>query len=157
MCNSVPAELTAHLIISAMRSALLVLFVVLLGGCVSSAAAQKCFDYGPTVSLSGKLTSKVFPGPPNYESIRKGDQKETAIILVLTHPICTTTKDPANYGDPESGQRSIQLVITKDGDWPVIRRLIGKRATVTGTLFHWNTGHHHTRVLIDVSQLRAAT
>ena len=122
-----------------------------------SVAGQKCFEYGTTVSLTGKLTSKIFPGPPNYESIRNGDQKETAIILILTRPICTTSKDPASHGDPESGQRDIQLVISKDENWRTIRRLMRKRATVSGTLFHWNTGHHHTKVLMDVSQVRAAT
>ena len=139
-----------------MRSGFLVM-LVLMGGCIFSVPAQKCFACGPTVTLTGKLTSKVFPGPPNYESIRKGDAKETAILLVLSHPICTSTNDPVTYGDPEKGQGQIQLVITKDGDWPIIRRLMGKRAAVSGALFHWSTGHHHTSVLIDVSQVRAVT
>ncbi len=131
--------------------------VLLMADSFYSASAQKCFEYdGPTVTLTGKLTSKVFPGPPNYESIRKGDQKETATILIVTRPICTTTKDPESHGDPERGQRAIQLVVLKHEIWPIIRRLMGKRATVSGTLFHWNTGHHHTKVLMEVAQVRAA-
>jgi Domain of unknown function (DUF4431) len=31
-----------------------------------------------------------------------------------------------------------------------VRRLMGKRVTVTGKLFHAITGHHRTKVLIEV-------
>jgi len=134
---------------------LAILFLVLLGA-ISTAAAQKCFEYGPTVSLSGKLSSKVVPGRPNYSSIRKGDQKEMLILVTLTQPICTTGNDPAGIDVPEKGLRDIQLAISKAENWPVIRRLIGKRVTVSGTLFHAHTGHHRTKVLLDVSQVRAA-
>ena len=140
-----------------MRIPLLATVFLLAVGAFSAATAQKCFEYGPTVSLTGKLSSKIVPGPPNYSSIRKGDQKETLILVTLTQPICTTGNDPAGIDVPETGLRDIQLSISKDNDWPVIRRLIGKRVTVSGTLFHAHTGHHRTKVLMDVSQVRAAT
>jgi hypothetical protein len=89
-------------------------------------------------------------------SIRKGDRKETAILLTLAEPLCTNGNDPAGIDVAESGLSDIQLVITKDEEWPIIRRFIGKRATVSGTLFHSHTGHHRTRVLLDVSQIHAA-
>jgi len=135
----------------------LAIVIVVISGCVSSAAAQKCFEYGPPVTFTGKLLSKIAPGPPNYESIRKGDQKETVILLTLAQPFCTTGNDPAGVDVPEKGLRDLQLAITKDEDWPAIRRLKGKRVTVSGTLFHAHTGHHRTRVLMSVTQVRAAT
>ncbi len=122
----------------------------------SSAVAQKCFEYGPTVALTGKVSSRVFPGPPNYSSIRKGDQKETLILLTLTKPICTSGDDPAGVDVPEKGVLDLQLAITKDEDWAAIRRLIGKRATVNGILFHGHTAHHRTRLLMSVLQVSAA-
>jgi len=140
-----------------MRFPFLAIVFLLVPGSYSSAAAQKCLEYGPTVAVTGKLSSRIFPGPPNYMSIRKGDQKETVILLTLTQPVCTTGNDPAGIDVPEKGLRNIQLAITKDEDWPVIRRLLGKRVTVSGTLFHAHTGHHRTKVLMDVSQVRAAT
>jgi len=88
--------------------------------------------------------------------MRKGDRRETAILLTLTEPICTNGSGPAGIDVPESGLRDLQLVIAKDEEWPTIRRLIGKRAKVSGTLFHAHTGHHRTRVLLDVSQIRAS-
>ena len=103
--------------------------------------------------MTGTLHRKVFPGPPNYESIKSGDRKETALLLKLAASTCTTGND--DFGGPESDIREVQLVIRKDEDWKIVRRLIGKRAKVTGTLFHAHTGHHRTRVLIDVANIRS--
>jgi hypothetical protein len=128
-----------------------------MAGVSHSALAQKCSAYGPTVTLTGKLSSKIIPGPPNYTSIRQGDQKETVLLLTLAKAFCTTGNDPAGIDVPETGVRDLQLAVTKDGDWPFIRRLIGKRVTVTGTLFHAHTGHHRTKVLLDVAEVRAAS
>lgn len=49
----------------------------------------------------------------------------------------------------------MQLVVTKSADWKTIRRQMGKRVLVTGTLFHAITGHHRTKVLIDVASIHA--
>lgn len=119
-----------------------------------SARGQRCLEYGPTVTLTGTLRSQVFPGPPNFESIKRGDLKETALLLALTKPACVNGDDPANQEIAESDIRRMQLVVRNNADWKIVRRLMGKRAVVTGTLFHWETGHHHTKVLIDVTSIR---
>jgi hypothetical protein len=133
---------------------LMTLLLLLAGFCVS-ANGQKCSEYGPNVSLTGTLRSHVFPGPPNYESIRRGDRKETAIILTLMARACTTGSDP-RFDIPETNIREMQLVVTKDAHWETIHRLMGKRVIVTGTLFHAHTGHHRRKVIIDVANIRAA-
>jgi hypothetical protein len=133
----------------------MIVFLLLLGLC-TTANAQKCLEYGPALSLTGTLRSQVFAGPPNYESIKRGDRKETAIILTLVVVACTTGNDPAGVDIPETRIREMQLVVTKNADWKTVRRLMGKRAIVTGTLFHAHTGHHRTKVLIDVTDIRAA-
>ena len=122
--------------------------------CVS-ANAQRCLKYGPTVTVAGTLRSQVFAGPPNYESIRRGDRKETAVILTLDAPICVTGGDTSDVLEtPESGVRKIQLVVTKAAPWRTIRRLKNKRAIVTGTLFHGHSGYHQTDILIQVKTIR---
>jgi hypothetical protein len=130
--------------------------LLLLVGFCASASGQKCLEYDPTVSLSGTLRSQVFPGPPNYESIKRGDRKETAIILTLVARACTTGSDPQGFDVPETSLREMQLVVTKDAHWKTVRRLMGKRAIVTGTLFHAHTGHQRTKGLVDVANIRAA-
>ncbi|MCA1602927.1 MAG: hypothetical protein LC776_15275, partial [Acidobacteria bacterium] len=117
-----------------MRERLLLTTFLLLVGFCASASGQKCLEYGPTVSLKGTLRSQMFPGPPNYDSIKRGDRKETAIILQLAARACTTGNDPQGLDVPETGLREMQLVVRKEAHWKIIRRLIGKRAIVTGTL-----------------------
>ena len=120
-----------------------------------NAGAQQCLEYGPTVSLSGTMRSKVFPGPPNYESIKRGDRRETAIILSLATPTCTNPGDPANIVDvAETDIRDVQLVITKPSDWKLVKRLLGKPVVLTGTLFHSHTGHHRTKLLLTVADIK---
>jgi hypothetical protein len=133
---------------------LLLLAFALLIALSASASAQQCLEYGPIVSLSGMLRSQVFPGPPNYESIKRGDRAETAIILTLRRPICTTTKTPDDVYLPDTDIHNVQLVLTKPSDWKLVKRLLGKRVLVTGTLFHSHTGHHHTKVLVSVDELK---
>ena len=143
--------------VSSMRIQQLAAALLIVAASCWPASAQQCLKYGPTVvSLTGTLRSQTFPGPPNYESIKRGDRKETAIILTLVARTCTTGNDPQGVDVPETGIREVQLVVTKDAHWRIVRRLLGKRAKVAGTLFHAFAGHHRTKVLIDVSSIRAA-
>lgn len=129
-------------------------FALLIGLSASASAQQECLEYGPTVTLSGKLSSRAFPGPPNYQSIERGDRAETAIILLLAAPTCTTNKTTDDIDVPETDIRELQLVLSKPSDRKLAKRLLGKPALVTGTLFHSHTGHHRTRVLLDVTELK---
>jgi len=121
------------------------------------ATSAQCLNYWPAViTITGTLRAQIFPGPPNYESIKRGDRKERAIILTLRAPKCTTGGDPRNFDDPETNVREMQLVVTKSAHWKTVERRLGKRVVVTGTLYHGFNGHHRTRVLIDVTSIRAA-
>ncbi len=139
------------------RSLIFLSFVLFIAN--SSAIAQKCLNYGPTVSLTGTLTSHVFPGPPNYESIKRGDSKETAIILKLDASMCTTDDGLNGFNVSVANIREMQLAIYNDDkkindqEWKVVHERIGKRVVVTGTLYGAHTGHHRTKVLIDVSHI----
>jgi hypothetical protein len=54
----------------------------------SHAAAAQCLEYEPKiVRLSGVLVRETYPGRPNYESIKKGDETETIWVLRLKQPM----------------------------------------------------------------------
>lgn len=129
-------------------------FLLLTLGLCASANAQRCLDYGPTVTLTGTLRSQVFAGPPNFESLKRGDRKETALILSLTTPNCVVGRNPKDLEISVAGIRKMQLVVTNDTHWKTIRRLKGKRAVVSGTLFYRHSGFHQTKVLIGVTGIR---
>lgn len=79
-----------------------------------------------------------------------------AWLLTLCQDICTAGNDSQGFDVPETRVREVQLVITNDAHWKTARQLIGKHAIVAGALFHAFTGHHRTKVLMDVSNIRAA-
>ena len=126
------------------------LFALILFLFPAAAAAQDCFSYDTDgVQLSGNISKKTFPGPPNYESIKKGDQPETYWVLHLAKPVCTTA---GGDNDAESNVTDLQLVLTQK-QYALYRKYVGgrTRVTITGRLSHAITGHHHTPVMMEVT------
>lgn len=114
------------------------------------AHAADCLHYaGAPLTLTGTVTPKSFYGPPNFGESPKTDSREVQAVLVLPQPICVTA-NPQTWDDAESGQRQITLVPPKGVNFQHFK---GKAVMVTGTLFHATTAHHHTAVLMDVTQI----
>lgn len=103
--------------------ALLVWLILLFGSGFSSTGRlpQDCHSSDPaTVTLKGKMIRQTFAGPPNYESIKKGDSPETYWILQLTSPICV------NGEEAETNVSDIQLVFLDGKQYVRYRGLLGK-------------------------------
>ncbi|HSE16279.1 MAG TPA: DUF4431 domain-containing protein [Pyrinomonadaceae bacterium] len=114
-------------------------------------APQSCLSYEPdTVSLKGKIKRRTFAGPPNYESVAKGDRPERMWVLHLSRPICVSASGDRQE---EKNVSDLQLVFKGAEDYRRYRSFVGKRATVDGTLFHAQTGHHYTPVLLTVTRI----
>lgn len=114
-----------------------------------------CLSYEPSVvQLNGKIVRKIFPGPPNYESIERGDKAEQVWLLVLTQPICVEQdKEDPDLNPAQKDVRQIQLVFGDSGAFEKYRGLPSTKVTATGTLFGGHTGHHRTPVLLTVKTL----
>lgn len=131
------------------------LFIVLLllfVPTVYASAQGNCFSYEPEMAkLRGTITRKTFPGPPNYESIRKGDKPETYFILHLLKPICTIA---SGDNEAEKDVREIQLILTQE-QYARYKKIVGGRVPVIlpGKLSHAISGHHHTPVLMEVMDI----
>lgn len=112
----------------------------------------KCLNYGNNVALSGKLQRVTFAGPPNYESVSKGDRPEVAFVIDLPESVCVE-KDEMQ--DAEKGVQTVQLVFTEgEKEYERYKPFLGRKVEVTGKLFHAQTGHHHTSVLIEVTGMK---
>jgi hypothetical protein len=119
---------------------------------MSGPVRAQCLDYEPkVVNLSGTLVRQTFPGPPNYQSIARGDKAETFWILRLRKPVCVNVAD--HFDIHEEGQKQIQLVL-EPKQYKQFRRLLGKRVTATGSLFHAHTAHHRKPLLFTTSEIR---
>ena len=74
-------------------------------------AAQGCLTYEPNaVALHGRIGRHTFAGPPNYESVAKGDEAEHVWVLHLAKPICV---DASSDWEREGSASDIQLVFPK--------------------------------------------
>lgn len=129
--------------------------LLVLAGTYASAHAQDCLSYDPaTVELTGSVIRRTMPGPPNYESVRKGDRPEIVSILRLARPVCVTgNTDDINV--PEQNVTDLQLVLDEK-QFARVRELTGRnvRVAARGKLFHAHTAHHRTNVLLAVETLR---
>ena len=117
-----------------------------------SASAQNCLSYDADgVELTGTISKKTFPGPPNYESIKKGDKPETYWVMHLAQTICTTA---SGDNDAEKDVTDLQLILTQK-QYALYRKFVGgkSRVTITGKLSHAITGHHHTPVMMEVTSI----
>ena len=114
-----------------------------------------CLSYEPaSVTLTGRVSLRVFPGRPNYESIKEGDEPEPAWLLRLAKPICVTLDGKDEFNVAVDDVSVIHLVL-QGKQFSQLRRLKRKGAvTLTGKLFHAFTGHHHADVLMRVSSMK---
>ena len=125
-------------------------------GLSAAAGAETWVSYEPaTVTLTGKISRRVFPGPPNYESVKKGDAPEVAWLLRLERPVSVKAKQGDEFNQTRRNVRDLQLALGPD-DFKRYRSLLGKRVAVSGQLFGAHTGHHHTAVLLQVKSLKTA-
>ena len=124
---------------------------------LSLSASEPCLKYEPeVVELVGTMKRHVFPGPPNFESVIGGDTPENYWVLHLLKPICVvpTESDTHGINEPETGVNQLQL---NQIDYKGSKHLLGKRVKVKGRLLHAITGHHHTKVMLEVISVEPAT
>src|SRR5260221_12277366 len=101
--------------------------------CINASANTFGIDLKQTDTLSfeGTLNYRIFPVPPNYEDVRKGDTPETTYILKLEEPICATGNEFVDQDVkfdriqifPESGKAGQAL-------WRVLRGAYWRRIVV---------------------------
>ena len=113
-------------------------------------AAPACLPYGPVpVTLHGTVQRVKAYGPPGFGETPRQDSREDFDGLKLDQPLCTIA-DARGTQDAEANIPLLQMLF--DQGHPALRP--GQRIVVTGTLFHADTGHHHTSVLIEVASLQ---
>jgi hypothetical protein len=122
---------------------------------LATPAYADCLTYTGPVELAGTLTRRTFPGPPNYESVARGDRPETTWLLRLDQPACVAAdaSDDAGFNVAVASVQDIQLAVTPE-QFQRYRDRVGRRVSLAGTLFGAETGHHHTPVLLGEVQFR---
>jgi hypothetical protein len=117
-------------------------------------ALGQCLKTEPNpVRLEGVVYPKEFPGRPNFQSIREGDERMRYWILRLNKATCVEGDDFDNTRT--RNVRDIQLVFADDSFYKKYRALVKRRSQfrVDGTLFHQQSGYHVTKILVSVKDL----
>lgn len=114
--------------------------------------AAPCLPMAGDQALTGRLVRRTFPGPPNFESVRRGDRPETYWLLRLDRPICVQADADRDVVRPI---REVQLLLGAE-DFVRDRRLVGHRVIARGAFMDAISGHHHTDVLLEQVTLTPA-
>ena len=112
-----------------------------------------CLRYEPdTVAIAGVLTRRTFPGRPNYESVKEGDEPETGFYLEAPLPVCTTAS-PDSANDNNGSLHDIRLIqpVLDSAGYARLKPRLGRQVTLRGTLVAAFTGHHHAPLLMRVT------
>jgi len=128
---------------------ILALVLLLTAASWSGSLAAHCLYYGD-VGLTGRLVQQTYPGPPDFESVTKGDAPLVIWILQLDYDACITSNS-ASYPNVYN-EREIQLVLGNDqyartGAYAKYRYLLGKRVSVTGRLLPGRGKYEKPQVL----------
>lgn len=112
------------------------------------------------VILKGKLVLRLFPGPPEYTSIEKGDRADYCWMLLMdaiSFGIATTTLVP----EPSSDLKSIMnwsnhgevYLSLEDNMIDFCCNHASEDVEVQGYLFHAHTAHHYSPILMNVKKI----
>jgi hypothetical protein len=118
------------------------LVIVLFTALPAAALEYSCLQYGP-IQIAGTIVQHTYAGPPDYESVTKGDAPRTVWILQLDERICVE----ANRSYPrEPIQLEIELALTPQ-QYQRYRQLLGRKVRVTGELKHGGANYQKRLVI----------
>ncbi|WP_116807285.1 DUF4431 domain-containing protein [Steroidobacter cummioxidans] len=126
------------------------LFAVVLFSVMLPAAAVdfSCLQYGP-LQIPGTIVRQTYAGPPDYESVTKGDEPRVIWILQLEQRTCVD----ANRQYPrEIIQLEIELALAPE-QYQQYRSLLGQKVLVTGELRHGGA-NYQKRLVITPDDIR---
>ena len=123
--------------------------IALLAVAAPAAALEfSCLQYGP-IQIAGMLVQHTYAGPPDYESVTKGDAPLTVWKLQLDERICV---DADTRYPREIIQFEIELALTP-GQYQQYRRLLGQKVRVAGELKHGGA-NYQKRLVIEPSDIQ---
>lgn len=113
---------------------------------IKAATTDTIASENKTEEYVGTLVTERFWGAPGFGEDTLNDAKEIQPVLLLDEKIELKISD--NSSDIVQVEK-MQLIHLED-----YKNLKGKHVIVKGTTFSAETGHHHTDMLIDVSEIK---
>jgi hypothetical protein len=91
------------------------------------------------------------PGPPNFKSIRHGDEDRLTFILVLPHSACID--DGGDFVDPKERFTTVQVWTLDTSVHRKLRKFVGKAVMVTGEGYAANNGLHFAPLVLEAKSV----
>lgn len=115
---------------------------------------QNCLSYEPSrVELSGKMKRVVFPGPPEYEDVAKGDRPEVRWVLYLAKTICVD-EDKKQELPLVDDTGEVGLLLEPE-QYKGYKKFLNQQVIISGSLFTVpESPHYHTEVSLKVAKIR---
>lgn len=113
-----------------------------------------------TVTLQGFLKLKLYPGPPNYESIENGDYPERCWVLemdsksfdIASHTLvlepALSMMDIMSTSNPSEVQLGLETNMRE-----FCENHVNQIVTIQGSLLHAILAHHHAPFLMSVQSI----
>jgi hypothetical protein len=111
-------------------------------GMVSASESTQCLQYDKPVALTGTMSMHKTKYGTDMPASASG---RPYAVLTLDTPICASGPDEKT----EDSVMALHIIDTCRRAWPR-----GSRARISGDLFHANTVHHQTPVLIFAKQVK---
>jgi hypothetical protein len=130
----------------------LILFVLATSAQLGSASAAGCYDLEKNEprSLTGRLEYVMFPGPPDYMDVQKGDIPMPTYMLRLPSPICITGD---GFADPKNPFSSVHLMESKKTTGQ-LRRFLNQSVTLSLTEpFARHYRSHYAPLVVSVAAI----
>lgn len=109
---------------------------------------------GAQVTAEGRLTLRHMPGPPNFESIRGGDQDRLTLILVL--PVAVCINDGGDFAKPKRKLATVHVFTLDPAIEQKLRRLVGRRVRVSGDGNAQNNGLQYAPLILEAKSVTAS-
>ena len=109
---------------------------------------------GAQVNAEGRLTLRHMSGPPNFESIRGGDEDRLTLILVL--PVAVCINDGGDFAKPKLKFATVHVFTLDPAIDKKLRRLVGRRVRVSGDGNAQNNGLQYAPLVLEAKSVTAS-
>ena len=100
-----------------------------------------------TVTAEGRLTLRHLPGPPNFESLRDGDEDRLTLILVLPKTVCID--DGGDFADPKERFKAVHVWSLDPAIHRKLKQSVGRIVRVTGDGYARNNALHYAPLVLE--------
>jgi len=105
------------------------------------------------VTAEGRLTLRHMPGPPNFESIRHGDEDRLTLILVLPRTVCID--DGGDFADPKERFKTVHVWSLDPLIHRKLRQSVGRIVQITGDGYARNNALHYAPLVLEAKAVGA--